>query len=243
MRSNTRKGAIIVYILGIACSIFSFIITLKTDPLGLSKYSQNPELPAFFFSVVILMLSDRISAMLQFAENKEISETIVNMIKSAHSVIAFRTPRDAILYINNRMSSLLSVESVSLNLDEEFSTTDNYLYRSDEYKKYLKFIAENVERGVIWRDIGDKYAEKKFSFIQENLSNKNIKGSFQTRMIFDYTPQITFLILGYHDGTKEALFNWDYLSPGAEPCVLLSRDTNIIQMFSYQFSNLWRIAS
>ncbi|WP_291441210.1 hypothetical protein [Desulfovibrio sp.] len=181
--------------------------------------------------------------MLQFVENKELSESIVSMIKNAHSVVTFRTPRDAILYVNNRMSFLLSVESVSLNLGEEFSTTDDYLYRSDEYKKYLLLIAENVEKGLIWRDIGDKYASKKFHITREHISTKNIKGSFQTRMIPISAPQITFLILGYRDGTKEALFNWDYLSPGAEPCVLLSRDSNIIQMFSYQFANLWRISS
>lgn len=238
-----KKGAIRAYLIGLACSVVSFIVALKTDPLGLSKYSQNPELPAFFFSIVILMLSDRVAAMLQFAENKEISESIVNMIKNAHSVVAFRTPRDAILYVNNRMSSLLSVESVSLNLDEEFSTTDDYLYRSDEYENYLLLIAKNVENGLIWRDIGDKYAEKKFHHTREHISKKCIKGSFQTRMIPTNMPQITFLILGYRDGTKEALFNWDYLSPGAEPCVLLSRDINVVQMFSYQFANLWRISS
>lgn len=238
-----RKGAITVYIIGLLASVCSFIVTLKTDPFGLSQYSQNPELPAFFFSIVILMLSDRISAMIQFAENKKISDSIVNMIKNSHSVVAFRTPRDAILYVNNRIGSLLSVESVSLNLDEEFATTDDYLYRSEEYKKYLQLIAENVEKGLIWRDIGDKFAQKKFSITQKYLENKDIKGSFQTRMISNCGPQITFLILGYRDGTKEVLFNWDYLSPGAEPCVLLSRDANMIQMFSYQFSNLWRISS
>lgn len=241
---NGLKGsAIAVYAVGLFISLLSFVVLLKTDPFGLAKISQNPELPAFFFSIVILLLSDRVSAMMQFAENKEISNDIAEMIKSAHSVIAFRTPRDAIQYVNNRMSALLAVESVSLNLEEEFSTTDDYLYRSEEYEKYLVLIAKSVSSGLIWKDIGDKYAEKKFTTTRSMIDSTKSKGSFQTRTLTATGPQITFLILGYRDGTKEVLFNWDYRSPGNEPSVLLSRDSFIVKMFSTHFADLWRVSN
>ena len=237
---SVRRNAIAVYAAGLSISIISFVALLKTDPFGLSDLSQNPELPAFFFSVAILLLSDRISAMMQFAENRELSEDIAEMVKSAHSVTSFRTPRDAIQYVNNRMGSLLSVESVSLNMEDEFSTTDDYLYRSEVYQNYLNLIAKNVSDGLIWKDIGDTYAEKKFSITRDQIIPEKTKGSFQTRIVGGSDPQITFLILGYRDGTKEVLFNWDYRSPGSEPAVLLSQDSLIVKMFSTHFANLWR---
>lgn len=230
-----------VYLVGLVLSLISFVILLKSDPLGLSEKSHNPELPAFFFSIVILMLSDRLATMIQLSESKALSEDIAEMVKSSHSVISFRTPRDAIQYVNNRMGALLSVESLSLNNDDEFSTTEDYLYRSSEYEKYINLIAKNVTSGLIWRDIGDKFAEKKFGQTAKKINTPSAKGSFQTKLLDNATPQITFLILGYRDGVKEVLFNWDYRSPGAEPAVLLSRDEKMVQMFSTHFADLWRI--
>ena len=237
------KTAITIYAVGLLASLLSFIVMLRVDPFGLANLSQNPELPAFFFSIVLLMISDRVSAIVQFKENRELSEDIAEMVKSSHSVIAFRTPRDAIQYVNNRISSLLAVESTSLNMDEEFSTTEDYLYRSAEYEKFLDLIPKQVKEGLIWRDIGDQFAAKKFARLKTEIYPSKVKGSFQARILSETVPQITFLILGYRDGTKEVLFNWDYRAPGSEPTVLLSRDAAVVQMFATHFANLWRISS
>ena len=61
-------------------------------------------------------------------------------------------------------------------------------------------------------------------------------------MIKQEEPQVGFIILTYRDGTVEVLFNWDFREIPQDPVVLLSRDQEIISMFSAQYKGLWRVA-
>ena len=232
-----------IYATGLILSIVAFIALLRTDPFGLANLSQNPELPAFFLSIVVLLVSDRISGLFQMQENKEQTKRLADLIKDSHSVVKFRTPRDAIQYISNRIDSLRSVENISVNTDDEFIDVDDYFYRSEQYDSFISSISSGVAKGLIWRDLGDKYAKKRFDKIGGLVAKKKSKGTYQYKLISHNEPQITFTIIQYHDGTREVLFNWDYRSPGAEPNVMLSRDEDLVTMFAIHFTILWKDSS
>ena len=96
-----------------------------------------------------------------------------------------------------------------------------------------------------------KYLRQKdraFNTIKANCNDLKLywdflnKEHYQYKLIKQEEPQIGFIILTYRDGTVEVLFNWDFREIPQDPVVLLSRDQEIISMFSAQYKGLWRVA-
>lgn len=81
----------------------------------------------------------------------------------------------------------------------------------------------------------------RFRQIASSISNTS-KGHYNYKLITQSEPQIGFILLTYKDGTKEALFNWDFRDIPEDPTVLLSRSPEIFTMFSAQYKGLWRVA-
>ena len=130
-------------------------------------------------------------------------------------------------------------------MDSERERSDEKFYETNHYNKALEQLAIYSTKGMIWKDLGDKYALDRFRHTLE-VSNKVSKGrssKYKYRLINHNEPQINFIILEYQDGNREVLFNWDFRGTGQDPTVLLSRDRHIIEMFSVQFQQLWQRAS
>ena len=102
-------------------------------------------------------------------------------------------------------------------------------------------IARQINQGLIWKDIGDASAIKRFNKIN-CLVEEKYKANYQYKLISQLEPQIGFIILTYKDGTTEVLFNWDFRDIPQDPVVLLSRDQIILDMFAAQYKGLWRVA-
>lgn len=229
---------------GIVLSLIAFFVLLKGDPFGLTRVSGNPEHTAFFVSIIVLLLTEKLASIQRKVENETIGNNIVEMVKSSHSVTQFRDPRSAIHYVRAQLPQLRDVENISVNMKEEIEHVDSQLYRASEYSDLKREIAQCVMNGLRWRDIGDQYAETRFSDIANMIIRESSQGIYKYKFLKHKEPQMTFIVLRYRNGSPtEVLFNWDYRQPGQEPIVLLSRDERIVQMYSIHFSNLWQTAS
>ena len=55
-------------------------------------------------------------------------------------------------------------------------------------------------------------------------------------------PKMNFILIKYRNNDEEILFNWDLRSKNGDPTVYVSRDKEIINMFSIHYYDLWEFA-
>lgn len=220
-------------------SLVAFILTYFLDPLKYTSQSPLAAIPAFLLSVIILIIGQIITTHNEVAKVSEDTEIIYETVKNYLHITKMGTPKSAWKYIIDRLPVLEYVQNTSFNFKDENEKTKERLYDGFQYQQSILEIAKYVNKGLIWKDIGDKSALERFRLINDNIKN-NCKGSYQYQLITQSEPQIGFIILTYYDGTTEVLFNWDFRDIPQDPVVLLSRDQELINMFSAQYLGLWR---
>ena len=230
--------------LGPFLSIVSFIVAYYIDPLNFASKYETVAIPAFLFSIVILLV------FLYYNLNSIISVTLDSSIQTREAVKNYLhvtrlgTPEIALKYILSRLPSLIEVQNTSFNIDVEIERANEKYYETNLYKESMKEISASCSKGLLWKDVGDRYGLERFRFINDSTNNFSIPNSnYKYRILTHGNTQLNFIILEYEDGNKEVLFNWDYRKAGCDPIVLISRDEHIIDMFSAQYHHLWRSAS
>ena len=152
------------------------------------------------------------------------------------------TPKTAWEYVIQRLPDLEYVQNTSFNFGDEHETSNERLYDGTNYAESLNKIAQNVRKGLTWKDIGDASAEDRFKKVENIINKTKSTGKYEYKLINQKEPQIGFILLTYKDGAKEVLFNWDFRDIPQDPVVLLSREDEIFNMFAAQFKGLTRIA-
>lgn len=239
MNSSTKQ--LILLIFNSVLTIATFVITYYIDPLKYTLQSSLAAVPAFLLSIIVLIIGQNITTHNEVQKVSEDSELICETVKNYLHVTKMGTPKYAWEYIINRLPVLDYVQNTSFNFEDEEIQTNERLYDGTSYQQSFAKIAKNVNQGLTWKDIGDKSALERFKKIDSQVSEKH-KGNYQYKLIAQSEPQIGFVILTYKDGTKEVLFNWDFRDIPQDPVVLLSRDTEILNMFAAQCKGLWRVA-
>jgi len=242
MKKN-KKTNLILLILSPILSLVTFVLTYFLDPLKYSSQTVQTALaaiPAFLLSVIILIIGQIINTHNEVENVTENSEIIYETIKNYLHITKIGTPKSAWEYIICRLPSLEYVQNTSFNFEDENEQTTERLYSGDTYQSSYNEISKYVDRGLKWKDIGDSSAIERFRKINDKVNNN--KENYQYKLIKQEEPQIGFIILTYKDETIEVLFNWDFREISQEPVVLLSRDQEIISMFSAQYKGLWRVA-
>ena len=254
-----KKKIIIKIIISISemiLSIISFALITLLDPLKISATQSLSSIPAFFVSLIIILIGNTITNVLETQRSNENYEKIHDDVEEHHkkindavknhlNVIPIGVPQVALSYVFENLQDINDIENTSFTLEDETDVADIQLYSSNLYNQITDKILEFVSKGGIWRDIGDEYAQKRFTLF-ENSVNTNFPqkvNNYKYRLLLQSISQINFILLNYKDGKKEVLFNWDFKSAGQTPIVLLSRDYQIINMFSAHFEYLWRAAS
>ena len=243
-KNKNKKTNLILLILSPILSLVTFVLTYFLDPLKYSSQTvQNAlaAIPAFLLSVIILIIGQIINTHNEVENVTENSEIIYETVKNYLHVTKIGTPKSAWEYIICRLPSLEYVQNTSFNFEDENEQTKERLYSGDTYQNSYNEISKYVNRGLTWKDIGDSSAIERFRRINSKV-NSNNKEHYQYKLIKQEEPQIGFIILTYKDGTVEVLFNWDFREIPQDPVVLLSRDQEIISMFSAQYKGLWRVA-
>lgn len=222
-------------------SLVAFILTYFLDPLKYTTQSPLAAIPAFFLSVIILIVGQTITTHSEVAKVSAESEQINETVKSYLNITKIGTPKSAWEYVIHRLSILEYVQNTSFNFKDEKDQTTERLYDAEFYQQSLNKIAKQVNKGLIWKDIGDSSAIDRFRVLDSQIA-ENCKGHYQYKTISQSEPQISFILLTYKDGTQEVLFNWDFRDIPQDPIVLLSRDQEIFSMFAAQYKGLWRVA-
>lgn len=232
-----------VYVItGPLLSLITFVLTYYLDPLNFSDRASLTALPAFLFSIIILLITHYISTNTELEKNTKYSDRIYEAVKDYLHITKIGSPEKAIEYVNSRLPSLKEVKNTSFNILEEQERTEEKLYYTESYNEMTKSISTYTNKGLIWKDIGDEKSLNRFRKISRYSSKKTKNGfEYYKYRIADGTDlQINFIILEFKGGDREVLFNWDFRSMGQDPTVLISRDPNIIEMFYIQFEHLWQ---
>lgn len=242
MKNNTSsKSKRIIKFVSPILSLVSFVLTYYIDPLKYSTQSPLAAIPAFLLSILILLIGHIISIDNEIEKVSIDSERIYETVKNHLSITKVGTPKSAWKYIIDRLPVIEYVQNTSFNFEDEYDTSTERLYAAKEYQVSLSAIQKCINKGLHWRDIGDKTAINRFENIKRNI-HSNAKWNYTYKLISQFEPQIGFILLTYKDGTKEVLFNWDFRDIPQDPVVLLSRDEVIFDMFAAQFKGLWRVA-
>lgn len=247
---------IAISILDIILSIVSFVLITLLDPIKISETQSLSSIPAFFVSLIIILIGNTINNVIETHnsnskydkiqyEVEEHHKAMSDTVKNHMDVIPIGTPQVALSYVFENIKDISDIGNTSFTLEDEADVADINLYNTRTYDTISNRIANFVNKGGIWRDIGDGYAKKRFSSFESNLQKlfpQKIE-NYKYKLLLQTVSQINFILLNYKDGRKEILFNWDFKSAGQTPIVLLSRDQQIVNMFASHFEYLWRAAS
>ncbi|MCE2027496.1 hypothetical protein [Sessilibacter corallicola] len=230
---------------GPVLALIAFIITFYFDPLNFGSQQPLSAIPAFLLSIIILIINQNISTNHEMQRASIYSDRIYEAIKDYMHVTPAGSPENAMQYIIGRIPILREVKNTSFNIEGEIERADEKFYKTSQYYEAKQQIANYSTRGMIWKDLGDRYALDRFRSIHKisNKLSKSRESKYKFKLLIHNEPQINFIILEYKDGNREVLFNWDFRGIGQDPTVLLSRDRQIIEMFSIQYEHLWRKAS
>ena len=220
-------------------AITIFITSYFWDPFNFNTFST---LLGFLLSVITLLLGQIIDVQIEVDKTSDNTEIVCETMRDSLHITKLGTPKKAWKYIMERLPEFDYVQNTSFNFGEEIEKTQYRLYNDESYLKPAKTIAEHVNKGLQWHDIGDESASKRFEEIDAAVSKKT-NGEYLYKLITQSEPQIGFILLTYKDGTKEALFNWDFREIPQDPTVLLSRDKDVFDMFAAQYTGLWREGS
>lgn len=188
-------------------------------------------------SVLILLIGHFITILqIERNINKNVSElkTHLSQLPNLNSLLILPNGDEGIKYLTSRLSDARFVRNTripvgkSVNYKTEFS--QKYL---EETKKLLK------KKDVIFKDIilktNKKLAEELISISNENNSTYQYKEISKQNNGF-----LNFLILEDKSNVSEVVFGWPTSeTQGYKENCFISRDKNIISLFSTIFEELW----
>jgi len=239
---TARKSQWISLVVGPILSIIGFVVTYYVNPLNFSNRTATAAIPAFLLSVIILIIGHNLATFREVERVSADSDRIYEAIKEYLHVTKVGTPKLAWDYVMKRLPILDEVRNTSFNIPEEVERAADRLYESDQYRRAARDITQWTERTLRWKDIGDDSALERLRAIEAQAKAGRNSDHYAFRVIGHVEPQINFIPLNYPDGGHEVLFNWDFRDIAQDPVVLLSRDRDIVNMFSIQFEYLWRAA-
>ncbi len=227
-------------IAGPLTAIASFVIAYFIDPLNFGSHKPLAAIPAFLLAVVILMVGQNVAAYRELERTSNQSREIYDAVRDYLHVTKVGSPEQGMRYVASRLPILQEARNTSFNVRGYTDRAKDMFYDTESYAELSAAIAEWSSKGVRWKDIGDEFAVDRLRGIHYAATHANRQGTrYQYRLIEDNEPQLNFVVLGYPDGISEVLFNWDFRSLSQDPVVLLSRDRDIVNMFTVQFEHLW----
>lgn len=229
-------------IAGPIAAIVSFVIAYFIDPLGFGDDKTMAALPAFMLAVVILLTGQNVAAYRELERAANQSSEIYEAVKGYLHVTKLGSPEHAMRYITSRLPILQEGRNTSFNIQGQTDRADDMFYDTEHYRAFAAALSTASSKNLRWKDIGDALAVSRVRRIARMIKQGGT-ARYQYRFINHNEPQLNFTVLNYPDGTSEVLFNWDFRNYGQDPVVLLSRDREIVEMFTVQFEQLWQRAS
>lgn len=227
------------FIAGPLAAIASFVIAYFIDPLNFGEHDPLAAIPAFLLAVVVLMIGQNVAAYREIEQIAGSTRETSELVRNYLHVTKIGSTEEGIRYVASRLSLLHEARNTSFNVHGYTERANDMFYDTEPYDRLSDAIAKWAGRGVRWRDVGDEFAIERLRRISNASRTGGRTSHHQYKLITEREPQINFVILGYPDGISEVLFNWDFRSMSQDPVVLLSRDRDIVNMFTVQFEHLW----
>lgn len=225
---------------GPVLSLITFYVGCTFDPLGVGRLDVSVVSVSFFISIIVLLVSQTITTQIEVSKATRRADRTYDAVRDYLDVVEIGTPANAWAYIMSQLPNLDVVQNTSFNYDREIERTNERLYKKQTYDESPSEISRYVKKGLTWKDIGDNCAITRFRRFEQAMK-PNSRGTYEYRLIDNQYPQIGFIILTYKNGVNEVLFNWDFHQQNIaqDPKVLLSRESEIINMFASHYQNLW----
>jgi hypothetical protein len=220
-------------------AIASFVIAYFVDPLNFGEHDPLAAIPAFLLAVVVLMIGQNVAAYRELERMAGSTRETRELVRTHLDVTKVGSPEEGIRYVASRLPLLQEARNTSFNVHGYTERANDMFYDTEPYGELSNAIAKWSGRRVRWRDVGDEFAVERLRRISSVSRANGHASHHQYKLIAKREPQINFVVLGYLDGTSEVLFNWDFRSLSQDPVVLLSRDRDIVNMFTVQFEHLW----
>lgn len=235
----------VYHFVGPLLSLAAFFVAYYLDPLKFGKQDTLAAVPAFLFSVVILLIDQSIRTSREVEKTTVSSEKITDTLRNHIQVSTVGTPEQALHYILVRLPALREVRNTSFTFEREADRSLERFYDTQTYQRLTEEIASRCTSNLLWKDVGDKRALDRMRETHQLYlrKRKDSRDRYKYRTIAHIEPQLNFIILEFLDGSNEVLFNWDFRRLSQDPMVLISRNETILDMFAVQFSLLWRSAS
>lgn len=226
-------------------ALIGFLVAFYLDPLNFAGRQPLGVLPAFMFSVIILLIDQNMRVGDEMKKVALHSDKVFDAVKTYLHIISIGSPEKAMDYVHSQLPAVREVKNTSFNIVDEHERAGERFYDTEIYRESIARVASQVCRHLLWKDIGDRLAISRMRDLTRSCEKiaKAKSHGYRYRLITHSEPQINFMLLEFLDGSKEVLFNWDFRGTGQDPIVLLSRDRNIVEMFSVQFTLLWRSAA
>lgn len=226
-------------IAGPLAAITSFVIAYFIDPLNFGGHDPLAAIPAFLLAVVILMVGQNVAAYRELERTSIQSQEIYDAVRDYLHVTKVGSPEQGMRYVASRLPILREARNTSFNVGDYTDRANDMFYDTELYQELSGAIAAWSAKGVRWKDVGDEFAVGRLRGISHQSIALGGRSLYQYKLVKENEPQLNFVVLGYGDGTSEVLFNWDFRSLSQDPIVLLSRDRDIVNMFTVQFERLW----
>ena len=239
--TKKRQNFILTIFAGPVISFISFIFLSYYSPYPIG--SSESIVFSLVVSIFFLVISHMYFMWLQYNDHLKQTEKIENIIKNSIHITPVGSVTEAFEYIDSRLDSIIEVRNTSFTTPPSKDNANDKFYKTDIFDKVHKNIPKYASKGLLWKDIGDnKDAINKMEerFYTSNSFNKNHKYSF--KKFKNKIPKMNFILIKYRNNDEEILFNWDLRSKNGDPTVYVSRDKEIINMFSIHYYDLWEFA-
>jgi hypothetical protein len=226
---------------GPAIGFISFMFLSYYSPYSVG--SSESIVFSLVVSIFFLVLAHMYFMWHQYNNHVEQTEKIENIIKNSIHLTPVGSVTKAFEYISSRLPSIVEVQNTSFTTPSSKDNADDKFYKTDIFDKVHKDIPKYAAKGLIWKDIGDnedalKKMEERFN--RANSINKN--HNYRFKKLKNKIPKMNFIIIKYLNKDQEILFNWDLRSKNEDPTVYVSRNKEVIDMFSIHYYDLWEFA-
>jgi hypothetical protein len=203
----------------------------------------NKEEVLIFFAFTILLISERLSGIIDRQQTEKSREQINRSVSKLHDdilrneIVFFNSTSDALLYAAKKLQAAVYVKDTMLRSEDDRSEIIDEAARNE----WISGVQGVLERNGVVRQIYNKYGRKNFEKTLKEIGISSKSSGFQPRELDQLTPIIGVMVLVFEEGEKEVLFGWRF-SDYPSVIVLASRKELLVNYFDKYFEDLYDLA-
>ena len=155
--------------------MFKRFIALMADPflsllsfiVGILVFGESSNASVLMFSILTLLIVSGITTAYDYFTAVKEANNICETLRNHVDVAPIGSPELGWKYVIHHLPDLDYVQNTSFNTPKEIEHTDERFYTKDFYRNSFATIAQFIEQGLTWRDVGDENALQRFQELQQ----------------------------------------------------------------------------